>query len=675
MCGFAGVVSFSRQCAVHAARAGDLAEGLAADLAHRGPDGRGTFTLGLDDRAPEPSPAHPQVLFTHTRLAVIDPVPRSDQPFYGAGGKLVLIYNGEIYNYRGLREELSPRDWRTQGDSEVLVAAYERWGDRCVERLEGMFAFALLDLRDPADPRVLLARDPAGEKPLYYAVQTIDDSSNGAPGDADISTIAGVAFASELAPLRRFQWIDLSVDQAALQDFFAWGYIPGRQTIHAGVSKLLPGHVQIVSPTRNLRRRYFDPGGHHELDGDDRWASAVTLTRELMGRAVERRLVADVPIGCLLSGGIDSSIVALHMSRAMQRDGRKLDTFSIGFDDPRYDESAYAQEVAAHLGASHHSFHVRPDVAETLPKLARVFGEPFADSSAIPTHYLAQQTRQHVTVAQSGDGGDELFGGYDRYVALRLVERARRVPAPLRKLAAIAARRIPEAHPKSKRARLRRLGVSLGESAGERYAGYMRLFAHPLIVRLFPPGAVAREEPGRIADRWFNAYLKGRDVVSAAAALDRVTYLPGDLLVKADRCSMLHALEVRSPFMDPELLRFASTLGESGLLESDGLRPAKKRLLRDAYATQLPASVFNRPKMGFAVPVGDWFRGPLRGMLHDTLLASDSFAQSRLIGSAVRELLEAHDSGRGEHGQRLYALLMLELWWRDARDQMARASA
>ena len=672
MCGFAGVISFSRQCRIDPARAPWLARGMDADLAHRGPDGSGTFQLALEASAPDPSPASPQALLVHRRLAVIDPVPRSDQPFVAAGGRLVAVFNGEIFNYRALRDELSPRPWRTEGDTEVLLAAYEAWGERCAQRLEGMFAFAILDLREAGAPRLLLARDPAGEKPLFVAVRSTPESGSnhreGAPQAA--GSVEAVAFGSELAPLRRVPWIDLSLNRPALLDYLAWGYVPGAKTIHSGIRKLLPGHVQAVGPSGDVRRRYFDSGGRHHLAGDRRWASAVNVTRELVASAVEKRLVSDVPIGCLLSGGIDSSVVALHMARALGREGRRLDTFSIGFDDARYDETAYAREVADHLGARHHAFHVRPEVAEVLPKLAHVFGEPFADSSAIPTQYLAQQTRRHVTVALGGDGGDELFGGYDRYVALGLAERARSVPLPLRRLAAMAAGRLPESHPKSTRARLRRLGTSLNASAGERYAGYMRLFNHSMVVRLLPPGTVARDDPGRIADRWFDAYLDGRDVVAAATAVDRVTYLPGDLLVKADRCSMLHALEVRSPFMDIELLRFASTLGQAGLLESDGVRTARKRLLRDAFAALLPASVFNRPKMGFAVPVGKWFRGPLRDMLQGTLLASDSMIAEYFVVSTVQELLDAHLRGRADHGQRLYALLMLELWWRDVRASM-----
>jgi asparagine synthase (glutamine-hydrolysing) len=674
MCGFAGVISFSRHCRIDPARASRLARNMDADLAHRGPDGSGTFELGLEPSAPDPSPATPQALLVHRRLAVIDPVPRSDQPFLAAGGGLIAVFNGEIFNYRALRDELSPRPWRTEGDTEVLLAAYEAWGDRCAQRLEGMFAFAILDLRAQAAPRLLLARDPAGEKPLFVAVARALEGDRWSEASDSAHRIGGVAFASELAPLRRVPWIDLSLNRPALLDYLSWGYVPGARTIHCGIGKLLPGHVQIITPSGEARRRYFDSGGRHRLAGDHRWTSAVTITRELVASAVEKRLVADVPIGCLLSGGIDSSIVALHMARALEREGRRLDTFSIGFDDPRYDETAYAREVAEHLGTRHHAFHVRPEVAEILPKLARVFGEPFADSSAIPTQYLAQQTRRHVTVALGGDGGDELFGGYDRYVALRLAERARSIPLPLRRLAALAAGRLPASHPKSRGARLRRLGTTINESAGERYAGYMRLFSHPMIVRLLPPGTVAREDRGRVADRWFDAYLEGRDVVAAATALDRVTYLPGDLLVKADRCSMLHALEVRSPFMDVELLRFAGTLGEAGLLESDGVRTAKKRLLRDAFSTRLPASVFGRPKMGFAVPVGEWFRGPLRDMLHGTLFARDSMITEYFIVSSVEELLEAHLRGRADHGQRLYGLLMLELWWSEVRASMRQGS-
>ncbi|MEL7238613.1 MAG: asparagine synthase-related protein, partial [Planctomycetota bacterium] len=290
-------------------------------------------------------------------------------------------------------------------------------------------------------------------------------------------------------------------------------------------------------------------------------------------------------------------------------------------------------------------------------------GEPFADSSAIPTQVLARLTRGHVTVALGGDGGDEVFGGYDRYRALRFARRLDYLPRRLRRSLAAFAERMRPGHPKSKLARLRRFAVTLPMSAGERYGSIMRTFSVVDLQRLLP-GEVALQEPSRVAGRYFDAYLRDRDLVGAAAALDRATYLPGDLLVKLDRCSMLHALEVRSPFMDRSLLRLAGTLGENGLLS----RGRGKRLLRDAFAASLPASVFGRSKMGFAVPISAWLRGRLRPMTRDLLTARDGFAAQTFSMPTVHRLLDEHDRERADHGARLYALLMLELWHRQARE-------
>ena len=632
MCGFAGVVSFSAGLD----DADALAEGFSNDLAHRGPDGEGVW-----------SDAH--AVLVHRRLAILDPRPRSDQPFASDDGRLVVVFNGEIYNYRDLRRELSPREWRTDGDTEVLLAAYERWGRRCVERLSGMFAFAVFDRRETGDPRLFLARDRAGQKPLYVAVRRDDG--------------VRVAFASELAALRRVPWIDLEVDGDALGEYLAWGYVPDPRTIHRGIETLPPGHTRLISATADEADHYFDAAARHEPDLDS-FASPVTRTRDLVTRAVERRLVSDVPVGCLLSGGIDSSVVALCMARLSARDGRPPLTFAVGFDDSRYDESAHAREVAAFLGTEHHEFRVSADAADVLPTLARRFGQPFADSSAVAVYRLAEQTRRHVKVALGGDGGDELFGGYDRYAALALAGRLDGVPPSLRRALASFSTGIGGGHPKSRLARAARLGVSLADAPAERYARYMRLFPRGLVGRLLGH----QGEAGRVAGRSLNEFLDDRGPVAAAAALDRATYLPGDLLTKLDRASMAHALEVRSPFMDADLIRFASTLNDGQLRDRRG----GKRLLRDAFAADLPASVFGRGKMGFAVPVGEWFRGELGPMLRETLFAADSFARSRLNFGVVEELVEQHDRGV-DHGQRLYALLMLELWWSDWADSRSAA--
>jgi asparagine synthase (glutamine-hydrolysing) len=369
---------------------------------------------------------------------------------------------------------------------------------------------------------------------------------------------------------------------------------------------------------------------------------------------VRDQLVSDVPIGCFLSGGMDSSVIAAAMKSAMPASQRPL-TFSIGFDDPRYDEREYAAQVASHLGTDHRAFVVRPDAAADLPKIAAAFGEPFGDSSALPTYYLARETRKHVKVALSGDGGDELFGGYDRYRAMLLGRRLRTALTPL-PWAAIAPvlRRLPGGHPKSRWDRARRFATSLGLPAARRYSSYRRLFDAPLLRRLLKPEAA----PALLEfDRVVASFATG-DPLRAAMASDRRLYLPDDLLTKVDRTSMQFALEVRSPFMDHRLVAFAAGLAREQLIGG-----GPKRMLREAFANDLPGWVFKRRKMGFAVPIGQWFRGKLRGMLHDHLFAADSFASSHFAPAVLRHLIDEHQRQRIDHSQHLYALLMLELWW------------
>jgi asparagine synthase (glutamine-hydrolysing) len=363
-------------------------------------------------------------------------------------------------------------------------------------------------------------------------------------------------------------------------------------------------------------------------------------------------MVSDVPMGCFLSGGIDSSIIAA----LMRKHSGEVRTFSIGFEDARYDESGYARRVAEHLGTQHQTFMVRPDAASDLPKLAAAFGEPFGDSSALPTYYLARETRPHVKVCLSGDGGDELFGGYDRYRAMAISQRLRKMLTPVgaRCVSSMAAF-LPGVDPKAKSTRLKRLLASLHLPAAQRYSNYLRLFDNATLHRLLQPAV--RDyfwlEWDRIATH-VEAAMGSDGVVKAAMAADKLFYLPDDLLVKVDRTSMQFALEVRSPFLDPALVSFTAGLSGSDI--------RGKRLLRRAFAADLPAEVFERPKMGFALPIGDWFRTSLRDMLRDTLLGSDTFIDQVLQRSVVQELIEDHESGDADHAQRLYALLQLELW-------------
>jgi asparagine synthase (glutamine-hydrolysing) len=639
MCGFAGIVTWDAGKRITR----PILQAMSARIAHRGPDGEGLYL----NHETEIDQNRPQCGLVHRRLAILDLDERALQPFDDGKNNQWLVFNGEIYNFRELRAELTQADpaytWRTTCDTEVLLRAYQVWGERCLEKFNGMYAFAIWNQEKG---ELFLARDRMGQKPLYFALFQ--------PGTDHMS----IAFASELSALREVPWFNPKIDRGALIDYLRWGYIAAPGTIYEKASTLAPGcAMRINGPPVDW---FFNPNATSNDSGlEISHGTKIETTRKLVTDAVRCQLVADVPIGCFLSGGIDSSIVAAAMKASVPRD-QQVHTFSIGFHDPRYDETEYAAEVAQHLATIHQQFYVKPDAAEDLPKLAAVYGEPFADSSALPTHYLSRETRKHVKVALSGDGGDELFGGYDRYRAMAISQKLRAV-APLRSLATAGIwQRLPGHHPKSGLARLKRLLRHMNESPAEQYTGIMRLFDDDTIAKLLHKEQISRSEP--YAARYDEYVMNGRDPVQAALALDRVTYLPGDLLVKLDRASMLHALEVRSPFMDHELVQFAAGLSTDELIQGGG-----KRLLREAFARDLPKQVFRRRKMGFAVPIGEWFRKDLAGFLRSHLFADDSFAKDQLDLGVIRRLLKDHDERRADHSQRLYALLMLELWWRTQR--------
>ncbi len=606
MCGIAGIVSTNPQQRITR----DLLRVMAARIAHRGPDGEGVW-LNHED---EPSEGRPQVGFAFRRLAVLDCDERAMQPMSTPDGRCTLVFNGEIYNFRELREQLPDVQWRTTGDTEVLLHALATWGEAALEKLVGMFAIAFWD-----GNRLLLARDRMGQKPLYIT------------GDKDT-----IVFASELGSLRQWPGFDSTIGADHLLAYLRYGYVG--DSIHQHVSQLAPGHMFDGVQRRPFWRPRWRASIERPYSNDD----AVARTRALVESAVRLQLVSDVPLGVFLSGGVDSSVIALAARRA-----GPVKTFAIAFADPRYDESAYAREVADHLDTEHHEFHVDINAAEILPALARTFGEPFGDSSALPTYCLAQQARQHVTVALSGDGGDELFGGYDRYVAMH-AGRHGRLLAPLAPLG----RRMERGHPKARLTRIGRFLAASGLSHEARYRRYVALFDDELL-----PALRAREI-ARPQVTSFEGFLSAlHSPMLAAMAWDRQQYLPMDLLTKVDRCSMRHALEVRSPFMDHALVEFAM-----GLTVDQLIGGGKKRLLRAAFAADLPEAVFKRPKMGFAVPIGEWFRSSLRSMLRDHLFAQGSFARAHFAMPVVEKLVEEHETQRRDHSQRLYALLMLELW-------------
>lgn len=639
MCGIVGIISWSES---HRVTRADLKR-MTDAIAHRGPDGEGSyFNIDPDDRSQTISPENPQVAFGFRRLAVLDPDPRSMQPFQSTDGRYVMVFNGEIYNFRELREELTKLDptyqWRTQGDTEVLLQSYARWGEDWLHKLNGMFALAIWDHEKKS---LFLARDRMGQKPLYVLWDK-----------------ACCWIASEHPALDQSRWAGIDW----LPSFLSFGNLVDSRGV---LVQLSAGQFQVTSVGAGLTtikphmfigdaQRYFDGanGRPTRVTGvfpeTRRFPLVGSTFSSMIEKAVERQLVSDVPLGVFLSGGIDSSIIAL-----CARKHGPVKTFSIAFDDPRYDESGYAREVAKHLGTDHHEFRVTPNVIEDLPKLARVFGEPFADSSAIPTHYLCRETRKHVTVALSGDGGDELFGGYDRYVAM---QKASAIPRFLGAIVAPLARPFANGHPKSKLTRAARFATALSLTPARKYDAFMRVFDDPTISALLGTDQASK---GAVESTFESEYRRTGNVVTAALATDRVTYLPNDLLTKVDRCSMLHSLEVRSPFMDHELVELAAQLTEDQLLKG-----GKKRMLREAFASELPESVFKRPKMGFAVPIGEWFRGPLRAFLRDHLFAADSFAREHFKMQVVERLVDEHESERRDHSQRLYALLMLEMWWK-----------
>jgi asparagine synthase (glutamine-hydrolysing) len=629
MCGFAGVVTWDEKYRVTQ----DTLEKMSRAIAHRGPDGEGYY---LTRQSEAITPDSPQIGLAFRRLAILDPDPRSNQPFHI--GPLTLVFNGEIYNFRELKSEIShlrpDYHWRTTGDTEVLLMAYEVWRDKCVEKLNGMFAFAVWDEQKK---ELFLARDRMGQKPLfvYHGLPARDGESRaGSPW----------YFASELNALPK---TSSSMNHPIWWgDYLRYGcctYTPWRE-----IDELAPGTRGFISAhASNVADQYFRAGTLQGHAVDDR--TAVQQTRSLIEQAVQRQLVSDVSLGVFLSGGVDSSIV----SAAARRVG-PIKTFSIRFADARYDESQYARQVSEHLGTEHHEFEVRPEAGIDLPRLAEMFGEPFGDSSALPTHHLARATRGVVKVALSGDGGDELFGGYDRYQAMRF---GKHIPGLtlLRPLASLLTR----GHPKSFKVRAGRFLATAGTAPSDRYDSYLRIFDERRLRELAPDANFLF--PVR-SEAYSITHSGARDEVQAALACDRFRYLPDDLLTKVDRCSMMHGLEVRSPFMDHELVQFAA-----GLTTDQLLKGGPKRMLREAFAGDLPDFVFKRKKMGFAVPIGEWFRGELRPMLRENLFASNSFGRSHFNMKVVERLVEEHETQRVDHSQRLYALLMLELWWQQQK--------
>lgn len=596
---------------------------------HRGPDSHGAYESD-------------GVALGVRRLRVID-LQTGDQPVYNEDGSVVVVLNGEIYNYRELRRELAGRghSFSTQGDTEVIAHLYEEEGDELVHRLSGMFAFALWDERRR---RLLLARDRVGKKPLFYSCCD-----------------SWVSFASELPALMMDGEIARGVDEAAIDCYLAYGYIQAPRSIWRDVKKLPPAHRLAWEDGRARVERYWRLGYGEKAD-----APLPELEEELrrrIGAAVRRRMIADVPLGAMLSGGVDSAIVVSEMAAASER---PVKTFSIGFGAEEYNELPLARLTAQRFGTEHEELMVDPDAIEILPRLVRHYGEPYADSSAIPSFYLAELTRRQVTVALNGDGGDESFAGYLRYVANNLGSGLDRVPRPLRRAGAgTAARLLRMGDARGIRSYGRRFLTTMGEDAPARYAAQLGIFSPAERDGLLrePVPAAAREETAEvIAGPWREA--SGRDRLDVLLETDVNTYLPGDLLTKMDIASMAHSLEARSPLLDPEVMQFAAALPA----RHKARLASKKWILRRAYRGRLPDEVLDGKKRGFGVPLGAWFRGELRDYTREALLDPGTVDRGLVDPRPVRELLDQHDRGADRSAQ-IWSLLMLELWRRELHDR------
>lgn len=622
MCGIAGIIHCASPKPIDPARV----ERMCDAIAHRGPDGSGVWT----DHG---------VALGHRRLSIID-LAGSPQPMHSADGRAVIVFNGEIYNYRALRRELAEggAQFRTDGDTEVILAAWQRWGPECLSRLQGMFAFALYDREQRT---LFLARDRFGVKPLFMG-----ELSDG-----------GIAFASELKALLAHPQLRRTLDPLAVEDYLAWGYVPDHRSILAHVSKLPAGHYRLLHMGKQAAapQRWYDLSFAERHRGSDRDLEAELVHR--MEEAVRSRMVADVPLGAFLSGGVDSSSVVALMA---QESRAPVTTCSIGFDVAAVDESAYAEQIAQSFGTDHESRRVDPDDFAAIELVAGMYDEPFADASALPTWRVCELARQHVTVALSGDGADEAFAGYRRQVFQHQEGRVRgMIPSGLRSaVIGPLARLYPKADwaPQKLRAKATLSALAMSDSAA--YASALSVTGPDARARLYSDVYERQRGAYRAEDR----LIELMDSAPARSALDRAQYadcafwLPGDILTKVDRASMAVSLEAREPLLDHRLVEFAARLPERLRVKGG----TGKYLLKKAMERHLPHDILYRPKQGFVTPIGEWFRGPLASQAR-AIATSPSLRETGWFRpDRISVVAEEHIAGRVNHERLLWQLLMLD---------------
>jgi asparagine synthase (glutamine-hydrolysing) len=600
-------------------------------MIHRGPDACGHYSCG-------------PISLGHRRLSVIDRAGGA-QPMSDDAGNLWITYNGELYNFQELRKTLERAGHRffTGGDTEVILKAYLEYGASCLRHFRGMFAFAIWDQRKQ---RLFLARDRVGKKPLFYT-----------------QTAGHFAFASELHALLAHPRIGRDIDPFAIDEYLTYGYIPAPRTIFESVQKLKPGHHLTAflgpdgGPFETAIERYWT------LPYAEKWPwgeeEAAERLLAVLTAAVRLRLVADVPIGALLSGGIDSSVVVALMS---QISGRQVRTFSIGFEEQDFNELPYARLVAERYSTDHHELVVGPQCMDVLPTLVRHYGEPYADSSALPTYYLSQLAREHVTVALTGDGADESLAGYERYLGVLFAERYRKVPSLLRKrVIEPAASLIPgRLARRSRWSQARNFLQSSGRPAAEQYLHWNTFFGGCEKAGLYTRQFAERLRLGK-AETWFLEMLRpvpGRSTLDALLATDVESYLPYDLLVKMDVASMANSMEARSPYLDHEVMEFCARLPVEYKIHGRTLKYLLKKIARNL----IPQANIKRRKMGFGVPVGRWVRGLQLGFVKETLLSERASKRGYFQPEALRAMIANHTDAKQDCSQQLWALVWLEVW-------------
>jgi len=623
MCGIAGYIDItSKSDLVAPERRAEVLDRMCKVISHRGPDDQGVML-------------EPGVALGMRRLSIID-LAGGHQPISGENDDVTIVFNGEIYNYRELVPELESlgHSFKTRSDTEAIVHAYEQFGPACVSRLRGMFVFAIWDRRSR---ELFIARDRVGKKPLYYSLLP-----NGT-----------LVFGSELKCLLEHPDVTTEINLEALDAYFTLGYVPDPLSIFSGIFKLPPGNSLTFKDGKVVLEEYWDFKFDRVVSmSEDECAGEV---RRLLDEAVRIRLVSDVPLGAFLSGGVDSSTVVGLMAGHMTQ---PVKTFSIGFNEDSYNELKYARLTAEKFGTDHHEFFVTPEICNVVDQLVRHFDEPFADSSAIPTFMVSKLAREHVTVALSGDGGDELFAGYTRYAIEKKREAFSRVPGFFRRgVMGPVSRRLPH------NAKGRNFIHNVALDPANRFLDSMSIFTtlnkellYAREMRMF------LERKNRYVD--FTALAAKVTTGSPTDELlyiDSKTYLPGDILTKVDRMSMAASLEARAPLLDHKLIDFVTTIPASLKLKGT----ETKYIMKKAVADLVPNEILNRPKQGFGVPIQEWINSQLRTRIREELANLTSGHRDYIDQGYVQVLLDEHERGRRDHSMALWALFMFQLWHRE----------